>query len=69
MKKLETALKLIQAGNDQKYFQGLCLLMEVYEQSPELIDPVARALIETTVKPVVKRVEKNLGVPVFDEAA
>lgn len=66
-KKAEVALKLISSGNEQKYFQGLCLLMEVYEEAPESLDPMSRALVLTTVKPIVKRVEKSLGVPVFDE--
>jgi hypothetical protein len=66
-KKIETAMRLIQSGDQRKYFQGLCLLMEVYEESPTDLDPLAKCLIESTVKPVVKSVEKNLGVPVFDE--
>lgn len=66
-KKIEVALKLIESGDKEKYFQGLCLLMEVREQAPEDFDPVSRALVETTVRPIVQRVEKSLGVPIFDD--
>lgn len=67
-KKIETAIKLIESSDDRKYFQGLCLLMEVHEEDPSQLDPLARCLIERAVKPIVKGVEKSLGVPVFDEA-
>lgn len=59
--KVETALKLISQG-DAKMFQGLCFLMEVAEQSPQDLDPVALALIQKIVRPVVSQTEKALGV-------
>jgi hypothetical protein len=59
--KVETALKLIQQ-NDAKMFQGLCFLMEVADQSPQDLDPVALALINKIVRPVVQKTEQALGI-------
>jgi hypothetical protein len=67
--KIQTAIKLIESGDDAKHFQGLCLLMEVYDQDPSQLDPVARCLINKSVRRLVKGVEESLGVPVFDGEA
>jgi hypothetical protein len=59
--KVANALKLIQQ-NDAQMFQGLCFLMEVAEESPQDLDPVALALVNKIVRPVVRKTEQALGV-------
>jgi hypothetical protein len=68
-KKIETAIHLLNSDQDRKYFQGLCLLMEVIEQSPENLDPLSQVLIKKVVSKLVSKIEKNLGVDVFEQAS
>lgn len=59
--KIQTALNLIQQ-DDAKMFQGLCYLLEVAESSPQDLDPVALALINKIVRPVMAKTEQHLGI-------
>lgn len=62
--KVETCLRLITKGEQDpaKLFQGMCFLLEVAEDSPQDLDPVALALIQTLVKPVVRKTEAAMGI-------
>lgn len=71
-KKLETAIKLIEKsadkGQEQKLFQGICLILEVSDENPDALDPVTKALINPVLKRLIKQVESSLGIDdIFDE--
>lgn len=61
-KKVEAALRLLEKTKTDpaSLVPALGLLLEVYAESPEALDPVSRALMTTVVSPLVERVEDNL---------
>ena len=55
---------MIQKGakEPEKLFQGMCLLLEVYEATPEALTPLEKVIVKSIVKPLVAKTEKSLGV-------
>lgn len=62
--KIEAVLRLIQKGeqDSQKLFTGLCLLLEVAEESPSSLDPVTHALISSVIRRLVDTTQEKMGV-------
>lgn len=62
-KQIEHALALLANDDVHKHFDGICRLLEILQNSPQDLDPVARALLESVCKPLIAKVEEKLETP------
>jgi hypothetical protein len=65
--KVEAAMRLLKKAQDGKghIMPAIGLILEVYEEAPEVLDPMVRALVPSVLLPLADEIEESLDFKVF----
>lgn len=67
--KLQKAAEMLADTSRERRFEAYNLILEAYDEAPGEFTMIEAALVHTTIKPLVKNIEKGLNLDDFEEAA